>query len=119
MQTETPETKINLSEVDGETATFSKTDKKGQKFTFTVKNKWLKENTDYESLKILDIVSQRNIYDYLHSTKGPALVDKSNHIEAFFLNGRYLDPSNDADKETIERIKHNTQFNAKMEEILA
>jgi len=118
MQTEVT-TPVVLSEVDGETTTFSKTDKKDNTFTFTVKNKWIKENPDYQSIGFVELFSKRNVYEAFHSTKGPALTDTTNAIESFFLNGKYLNPDNEADKETIARIKHNNQFNAKMEEILA
>jgi hypothetical protein len=118
MNTEVDKTQT-LSEVDGETTTFTRTDKRNYKSIFTVKNTWIKENPDYETITILEILSKRNIHAAFHSTKGPALVNEVTGLESFFLNGKYLNPENEADKETIERIKHNNQFNKKMEEILA
>lgn|ERR1039457_2077347 len=109
-----------VSVEDGETVAFTRVDAKGYETAFTVKVEFIKKNPDYMTMKITDLLSKADITKFLHSLKGPAIVNKSKETtESFFINGKYLNPNNPEEKETIDRIKHNNQFNTKMEEILA
>lgn len=72
-----------------------------------------------KGLDISELLSKYKLQEYLHNSKGPALVityatpEKTATFEEYWVNGEYI-----VDEEMKNKIKHEGQFQDKFEEIL-
>ena len=83
------------------------------KVTFVTKEEFLNTCPTPEKFTILELNRDYNMLTFLHNEAGPALV--RGPLEEFWLDGRCISVS---DPELAKRIKHQSGFNNKFEELL-
>lgn len=63
---------------------------------------------DVQKVHIFDMFKDHKLFDYLHNDAGPAIVNHQNGEVNYIINGK------PATEEEIERIKHNVDFNGRL-----
>lgn len=79
------------------------------------KSEFAKLNPNYETMNTIDLFKSTDIQKFLHNPNGPAIIDVLNNKQTYFLDGNLIAE----DTEEYKKIKHNEQFNGKMDKLLA